>query len=141
VIVDDNGDYTPLGLAEQLADAGHQVTIATPHPAVGRRLGPDSTVDLAWVYPRLVHAGVGIITGVYVQRVETRQAVIADVHDNRRRTIDVDTVILCMLRSADDGLYQDLRASGLDVRRIGDCVAPREVDDALLDGVREGNEV
>jgi hypothetical protein len=42
-----------------------------------------------------------------------------------------------MLRTSDDALYHQLKARGLPVRRIGDCVAPREVDDAVLEGFRE----
>ena len=42
-----------------------------------------------------------------------------------------------MRREPDDALYRELRDSGQHVRRIGDCVAPREVDDAIFEAVRE----
>jgi len=46
-----------------------------------------------------------------------------------------------MLRTSDDALYLKLKARGLPVRRIGDCVAPREVDDAVLEGFREAQAI
>ena len=52
-------------------------------------------------------------------------------------TVVADTVVLSMLRTSDDSLYHQLKARGLPVRRIGDCVAPREADDAVLEGFRE----
>jgi len=50
-------------------------------------------------------------------------------------------VVLAMLRTSDDALYLELKARGLPVRRIGDCVAPREVDDAVLEGFREAQAI
>ncbi len=136
VIVDDNGDYLPLGLAEKLALAGHAVTLVTAAMAIGSKLG--GTLDLPWVYPRVLDAGVAIVTSSYVDRIEPRAIVLSDVWGRGTRELPADTVVLSMLRSSDDALFQALSADGLDVRRVGDCVAPREVDDAMLEGVREG---
>jgi hypothetical protein len=55
--------------------------------------------------------------------------------------VAADTVVLSMLRTSDDALYHQLKARGLLVRRIGDCVAPREVDDAVLEGFREAQAI
>jgi 2,4-dienoyl-CoA reductase-like NADH-dependent reductase (Old Yellow Enzyme family) len=138
VIVDDNGDYLPLGLAELLAEPGRTVTLVTSQMAVGSRLGPDATVDLAWVYPRVVAAGVEVFTSAYVDRIEPGRIVLSDAWGRGTRELMVDTVVLSMQRESDDALFQALSAEGLDLRRVGDCVAPREVDDAMLEGVREG---
>ena len=80
-----------------------------------------------------------IVTGAWVERIETDEVVLAHVHGEGGSSVAADTVVLCMLRWSDDRLYHELSDGGLAVRRIGDCVAPREVDDALLDGVREGS--
>jgi 2,4-dienoyl-CoA reductase-like NADH-dependent reductase (Old Yellow Enzyme family) len=138
VIVDDNGDYLPLGLAEHLLSLGRAVTVVTPNQAVGTRLGEDATVDLAWVLPRILAAGVTTITSSFLERIEPDRVVLGGAWGIGTRDVAADTVVLCMKRLSDDALYRELRAEGLAVRRIGDCVAPREVDDALLEGVREG---
>jgi 2,4-dienoyl-CoA reductase-like NADH-dependent reductase (Old Yellow Enzyme family) len=139
VIVDESGAYLPLGLAERLALQGRHVAIVTPHLSVGRTLGPDSTVDLAWIYPRLVAAGVSIHTASHVTRIEPGRTSVSPIWGEGSVEVPADSVVFCALRSSDDRLYHELRAQDLPVRRVGDCVAPREVDDAILDGVREGN--
>lgn len=139
VIVDDNGDYLPLGLAEKLAQTGRAVTLVTAHMAPGSRLGSAATLDLPWVYPRVLDAGVAIVTSSYVDRIEPGRVVLSDVWGRGTRELGAETVVLSMLRRSDDALFQMLSADGLDVRRVGDCIAPREVDDAMLEGVREGH--
>ena len=138
VIVDDNGDHLPLGLAEGLATTGHSVTVVTAHPTVGHRLGTDSTVDFAWVYPRMLSAGVRVVGFSYLEEVERDHVTLSNVWTGAQDRIGADTVILCMMRHTDDALYHELAQDGAAVVRIGDCVAPREVDDALFEAVREG---
>ena len=138
VIVDDNGDHLPLGLAEHLAQAGRAVTIVTAHPVVGHRLGVDETVDFGWVYPRMLAAGVQVVGFSYLDRVERGRVVLSNVWTGAEATLEADTVILCMMRRSDDALYRELSEQEDGVVRVGDCVAPREVDDALFEGVREG---
>ncbi len=139
VIVDDNGDYLPLGLAEHLAALGRKVTVVTPNQAVGMKLGPEATVDLAWVLPRILAAGVTTITSSFLDRIEPDRIVLSGAWGPGTTEVPADTVVLCMMRRSDDLLYRELRAEGLAARRIGDCVAPREIDDALLEGAREGH--
>ena len=140
VIVDGNGDYLALGLAERLAMAGRNVTIVTPHMSVGRKLGPESTVDLAWVYPRVVEMGVDIIPSAHVDSIETDRVLLADGR-GATRYVAADTVVLVLLRRSENTLSRALREGGLDICSIGDCVAPREVDHAILEAVREGNAI
>jgi hypothetical protein len=41
---------------------------------------------------------------------------------------EVDTVVLALTRVSRDGLYQELRRQGRDVRCIGDAVSPRPLE-------------
>jgi len=135
VIVDDNGDYLPLGLARLLAEQGRTVSIVTADRMVGRTL--EVTLNLPWVYPRAIKAGVQMVVSSFVERIETGRVVLKDAWNGEMKQLDADTVILSMMRQSNDGLYEQIRARGIDVRRIGDCVAPREVDDAVIEGFRE----
>ena len=139
VIVDDNGDYLPLGLARVLAAAGKQVTVITADTMIGRRMEP--TVELQWMMPRVAEAGVAWRASVFVERIEHGGVLLRDAYGRPDERIAADTVVLCMARRSEDVLYLDLRARGLKVRRIGDCVAPREVDDAVLEGFREAHAI
>jgi NADPH-dependent 2,4-dienoyl-CoA reductase/sulfur reductase-like enzyme len=136
VIVEENGDCMPIALAIRLAEAGRSVTVVTQQAAVGRRIGPDSTVDFAWLYPRAIRAGVEVVTEVALERIEAHRVILRGVFSPVEQEIAANDVIFCLQRRSDDDLYRTLRQDGAEVRRIGDCVAPREVDDALFDGLR-----
>ena len=136
VVVDDNGDYLPLGLARLLAGPGRQVTVVTSDAMAGRKL--EATLDWPWIMPRVVAAGVQIRTSTFVERIGAGEVELRSALGGAADVIAADTVVLSMMRQSEDGLYQQLKTRGLAVRRIGDAVAPREVDDAVLEGFREG---
>ena len=66
-----------------------------------------------------------------------------------RSTLEVDGVVLVTQRVSDDALYRELVADpealereGVEaVYRIGDCVAPRLIADAIFDGHRLAREI
>ena len=64
-----------------------------------------------------------------------------DVWSQEARTAEFDSVVVNMLRKPNDGLYLELRERGVPVRRIGDAVAPRRVDEAIYEGFELGMEV
>jgi 2,4-dienoyl-CoA reductase (NADPH2) len=51
---------------------------------------------------------------------------------------DVDWVVLAVPPQPCDDLYVALRATGVRVERVGDCVAPRRAHAAVVDGERVG---
>ena len=138
VIVDDVGDYTAPGIAELLAEAGRAVEIVTAFPQVGMKLMPLVTADYAWIYPRLVQNGVAIRTQTFVELIEPGSVTVADAWTAETQPVAADTVVLVMTRRSDDLLYRSLKEGGTEVVRIGDCVAPREVDDATYEGMACG---
>jgi 2,4-dienoyl-CoA reductase-like NADH-dependent reductase (Old Yellow Enzyme family) len=137
VIVDDHGTHLALGLAQLLSQQGRSVDFVTAHAQPGIHTGVLGTVDFPWVYPRLVEAGVRFSVEATVAKIDSGAVQLAHVYGGWTRTVgDVDSVVLCMGRRPADDLYTALRVAGLAVERIGDCVAPREVDDAILEGAR-----
>lgn len=136
LIVDENGDYLPLGLARLLAERGRQVTVVTHDAMLGRKL--EATLDWPWIMPRVTAAGIAMRTCVFVERIGKGEVGLRSGIGAGTETIAADTVVLSLMRESEDGLYHELHARGVPVRRIGDAVAPREVDDAVLEGFREG---
>jgi 2,4-dienoyl-CoA reductase-like NADH-dependent reductase (Old Yellow Enzyme family) len=138
LIVDEVGDHLPAGLALMLSAAGHHVEIVTTQLFGGT--GMTQTNDFAFVIPELEKAGVpthsqslvGVIAGndVTVQSIWGR---------GRPKSITAETVILNMPRRSDDSLYRQLADDGVAVERIGDCLAPRNVDDAIFEGASCGS--
>ncbi|MDB5860465.1 MAG: hypothetical protein JWQ76_4154, partial [Ramlibacter sp.] len=139
LVVDDNGDYLPLGLARLLAQSGRQVTVITADAMLGRKL--EATGDWPWLMPRVAAAGIALRSSTSVERITPGQATLRSTLGGPTEALAADTVVLAMLRTSDDSLYHQLKARGLPVRRIGDCVAPREVDDAVLEGFREAQAI
>jgi 2,4-dienoyl-CoA reductase (NADPH2) len=54
------------------------------------------------------------------------------------QTREPDWVVLAVPPRADDALYRELAAQGIEVHRVGDCVAPRRAHAAVVDGDRIG---
>lgn len=135
LIVDENGDYLPLGLARLLAQAGREVTVVTHDAMMGRKLEP--TLDWPWIMPRVVDAGVRLLTTTFVEHIAPGEVTLRSALAAHTWTVAVDTVVMSLMRESEDDLYHALRAAEVPVRRIGDAVAPREVDDAVLEGFRE----
>lgn len=136
VIVDESGDYVSLGIARMLAGLGKQVTIVTPAAQIGARLVHRQ--DLPWVMPRVIAAGIEIKVSHFVERIEPDKIIIQPRLGGHPQEIACDTVVMSMFRHANDALHNALSADGFTTIRIGDCLSPREVDDAIFEGFRAG---
>ncbi len=134
VIYDDNGDYVAIGLARLLARQGRAVTVVTHDARLGRTL--DATNDFPWIYPRALAEGMQVVPSSFIEQIEADHVVLTDRWTGASQTRAADTVILCMGRRAASDLHPLLRQRGIVAARAGDCVAPREVDDAMLEGFR-----
>lgn len=140
LIIDDFGDTTAMGVAQLLADGGHEVEIATMAPLVGGQAMLTFDAPLI-VYPSLVKAGVKFSPSTTVQSIDGSTITMVDVWSQEARTAEFDSVVVNMLRKPNDGLYLELRERGVPVRRIGDAVAPRRVDEAIYEGFELGMDV
>jgi len=136
VIVDDIGDYLPLGLALLLAETGRSVAVVTRHLHAGSRL--TATGDLPFVMPRLEAAGVRVHAQSVVARIEPQSVVVTGSWGGAEDSVAADTVVLAMMRRPETSLHAALTARGVAATQLGDCLAPREVDDAMYEGMKLG---
>jgi len=136
VIVDEHGDHVAFGVALVLAEAGRSVELVTHQLFAGARVA--TTMDVPFVYPRLVAAGVQLTPQTFVERIDPGTVTVASMWGGDARAIPADTVILNMGRRAHAPLAGALDAAGVHSVRIGDCRVPREVDDAIYEGERCG---
>ncbi|MSP67481.1 MAG: FAD-dependent oxidoreductase [Alphaproteobacteria bacterium] len=140
VIVDEAGDHLPSGLAELLGRARVAVEIITPLPYFGDALA--RTYDLSLVMPRLRQAGVLIAAQQFVEAIGDHALEAYDLYGGGRRTIaKIDRIVLSLSRRPNDSLYLELRGRFGDVRRIGDCLAPRAVEAVIHDGEHLGRSI
>ena len=127
LIVDETGEYHPLGLAELLSAGGIEVEIISPRPFIGAET--QRTMDLPHIMPRLKAAGVTVTAQHFVERNEEQSALVYDIWGGEPYLInDISSIVLAMTRSPDDSLYQQITAGGRTALKIGDVVAPRPIE-------------
>lgn len=132
-------DWKCLTTAEGLAAAGHRVTIVSPVP-VGAEMDVFSKPPLL---RRLRAAGVDFVEGHTATAIEPGRLRIRESLTGQERWLSsIDTVVVSWFGVASTQLLDDLRAiESLDVRAVGDCLAPRRAIDAIWDGFRVGFEI
>jgi dimethylamine/trimethylamine dehydrogenase len=146
VVYDGEGYVVAAGLAERLALEGRRVELVTPFDVVAPTC--DETLEGPALRRRLHEVGVAMrrnhtVVSVQAGRVDLESEFGESVE------LDADAIVLVTQRLSDDRLYRELAADadalaaeGVEaVYRIGDCVAPRLVADAVFDGHRLGREI
>jgi dimethylamine/trimethylamine dehydrogenase len=168
VILDGEGYFMAVGLAELLADAGKTVTVVTWYDRVAPYM--DFTLEGANIRRMLREKAISERVNHWVQRVECRNELQLEIFDMYRdgyrrfanptpgavprrlgmavERIECDTLLLCTARHSNTALYRALRdrrpawadygISG--IYRAGDCLAPRYLADAIFDGHRIARE-
>jgi dimethylamine/trimethylamine dehydrogenase len=148
LVYDCDGYFMGVSLAEMLALDGRSVTLVTPFSDVA----PYTffTGEGIRINRRLRELRVEIETQHVVTQVEPGIVRGAHAYDaNRAPAWAVEAVVLVTQRLSNDSLWLELdarrdalAAAGVEgLYRIGDCVAPRFVADAIFDGHRLGREI
>ena len=134
VVVDDVHTQQGLSTADHLLERGRKVEVVTRLFYPGQDVGITSIVPL---YTRLFAKGVVFTPHTDLVAVEGSTVVVANVYTGEERRIEgVDTVVLSTGARSTDALYRALRGRVPELHAVGDCVAPRGVHHALLEGTR-----
>jgi 2,4-dienoyl-CoA reductase (NADPH2) len=140
VVLDAIGNQLGMGVAEWLADRGWRVEVVSADMFVGQ--GLTATMELTPWQQRACAKGIVFLPQVDVERIVGRTVLGLDHFDRRPMQItDVDLVVSIVHEVPDEDLYFALKESGERVFRVGDCVAPRSMSQAILEGYRAGLEV
>ncbi len=136
VISDWRGDWIGLGLAEKLARDGHRVRLAVNGITAGQMI-PQYVRD-KWLgdlhrlgveiipYARLIGADGDT---VYLQSTTSGEAIICE---------GTDTLVTALGHQSVTDLESGLSDWHGEVHVIGDCLAPRTAEEAVLEGLRAG---
>ena len=135
VIHDPVGGPIGVGVAEWLAGLGRTVSLVTPDQIAGTLLSLSG--DLADANTRLQQAGVTRELRALVRRIESGRVHLQDVWTGEERSIPAGVIIDCGHRLPEESLYEQHPGT----LRAGDCVAPRSVLDAVLEGRRRALEI
>jgi mycofactocin system FadH/OYE family oxidoreductase 1 len=135
VVHDPIGGPIAVGIAEWLAGSGRDVALVTPDQIAGTLLSLSG--DLADANTRLARAGVRRELRARFRSVADGHARLEDVWTGEQRSIPCAVLVDCSHRRPDESLY--LARPG--TARAGDCVAPRTVLEAILEGRRRALEL
>src|SRR5437870_7697252 len=134
VVVDDVHTQEALSTAELLLEQGKRVEVISPLFYVGQDIGVTSIAPL---YRRLHTLGVVLTPGTELRAIEGSTVIVTNVYSGVERRIEaVDTVVLAAGSRSTDSLYRTLKGQVPELYAAGDCVAPRGVHQAILDGTR-----
>ena len=137
LLVDLDGHHQATGTAEFLADRGKDVHIITSSLFVGGQLGP--LQDLFLTRQRLARKGVTFTPDIAVLEIQGTLVKGLNVYSNEMIDFEgYDTIVLAAGNQSLDRLYFDLKGKVPELYRIGDCVAPRKTDMAIVEGHRVG---
>ena len=141
VVVDRQGGLPAIDAARLAAERGRPVTLVTEDPFASAQLG--ATGELAPWYRAAAELGIELRPFTLVLAAEPGGLRLRHRFGPAETWLETDCVVLADHELPEDGLYRELRVlePDLEVRRVGDCLAPRRVLHAVLEGGRAGREV
>jgi mycofactocin system FadH/OYE family oxidoreductase 2 len=135
LLYDTIGFHQATSVAELLAERGCQVEVVTGQFYVGGDLG--ITLDLELWYRRALAKGIKLTANHFLASLGPHSATIINNYTGQVRRIEqIALAVMATPQTANDDLYMQLQGKGKELYRVGDCVAPRRVEHAILDGER-----
>jgi dimethylamine/trimethylamine dehydrogenase len=134
VIYDDDHYFMGGALAEKLAREGHAVTLVTPQATASYWTA--YTDEQGFVQARLLELGVTLALSQHVTAHTQGEARLACVYTGRETSVACETLITVTGRLPEDGLYQSLHGQVASLARVGDCLQPSSIADAVYSGHR-----
>ena len=143
VVIDDLGHYEAIAAAEHLVAKGLDVTFVTRHIAFGPLV--ESALMTIPALQRLSRGAFTVKTRARAISIHTDGVVIAPTYaparSNSTTKVPADTVVVISANHANRDLYDELTASGLKPRIVGDANAPRFLPTAIREGHLAGASV
>jgi 2,4-dienoyl-CoA reductase (NADPH2) len=142
LVWDPIGGPTGVAVAELLTGDGTERTVhlATPDYIVGNELARSG--DMGPANARLANAGVVLHRRRILRKVRKADVVLSDRFSDTVEEVAAAWVVDCGHRLPDDLLAEQIRTTtGHRVATAGDCVAPRTVAEAVLEGRRRALEI
>jgi 2,4-dienoyl-CoA reductase-like NADH-dependent reductase (Old Yellow Enzyme family) len=133
VVADWRCDWVGMGVALLLAEQGHRVTLALDGYMAGQRV-QQYVRDVGQA--ALHRAGVRVVPTVRVYGADADTVYLEHTLAGRPVVVeDVAALVLAQGHEPEDALAHELQGYGGEVVAIGDCLAPRTVEEAVLEGL------
>lgn len=137
LFIDEVGGHYSTATVENLADQGKKIDLISVDLFVGVELA--ALGDLYLTRQRLLQKGVTFICDVAIDRIEGTRVMAKNIYTNAPIALNTyDTIILGAGNAVCDRLYHQLKGAVTELYRAGDCVAPRGIDMAVMEGRKVG---
>lgn len=135
VIAGGEGHQPPVSVAEFLADQGKQVEVVSTLSVVGADI---ETNTFKFLYKRLLVKGVVLTPFAGVKEILRGKVTLYNVYTKAERNVSVDTVVVATGGVAVNQLYSALKGKVKELYAVGDCIAPRKMNNAIYEGYHLG---
>ncbi len=137
IVADDGeGNWKGVSIAELLLDQGKEVELISPLDHLGFDLKGMVRLPLL---KRILKKGLVFTPYTMIKEVAGNTVYVYNIHSRQERSIEnIDNVVTAYFHSPNDQLYFELKDKIKELHRIGDCLAPRMIGDAIRDGERVG---
>ncbi len=140
LFIDENGGHHSASTVEFLADQGKNIHMVTSDLFIGIELA--SLGDLSLSRQRLLQKGVIFQTDVLIDEIQGSTVKARDLYTNNPLSFSgYDNIILDMGNTPEDRIYKELKGKVKEIYRAGDCVAPRGIDMAIIEGRKAGEKI
>ncbi len=141
LVIDNEGGHEAYGTVDYMVDGGAKVQVVTRLYMAGMDLVP--VHDIVLYYRRLLEKGVTFLTTHIVKEIKGNQAVLYNVHaPAQEKTIDkIDLFVLAMHKNPNDALYKEIKGQVPELYRVGDSLAPRKTQYAIMEGHLAGRKI
>ena len=136
IVIDEIGFHHATSVGELLADRGCNVEIVTNGMVVGQDLGVTLDMENWWI--RAGSKGIVQTTDLVPMGFDGTTLKLLHHPTGTDVTRTPAWLVLAVPPNPVEWLYNDLKAAGVSVQRVGDCVAPRRAHAAVVDGERAG---
>jgi len=127
-----DGHYKAAAPGEFFVDQGRSVTFITPLEYVGANMEAQNLLPL---HIRLFQKGARLMSFTDLDEIRDNRVITRNVYSGEKAEISgIDSVIICYQNRANESLYFELKGKIKELHRIGDCLAPRRVISAILEG-------
>jgi dimethylglycine catabolism A len=142
LVYDREGKYRGGSIANFVAEAGvSRVELATPLFAVCEDL---DEVQKPATFRRLAKNDVVLSPNQLLAGQRDEHLLLSDEWSGRKRVVqEADLIVFVGYQAAEDTLFQPITNASpdIEVHVVGDAVAPRRLNDAVLEGVRVGSTI
>lgn len=132
LLLDEGGGWRGGGTAWKLAEDGHQVTILTPDPLVGKEL-QRTAADFP-LRRTLRQLGVKWVVDVSVLEWHGDGVTVVDHNTREESFVPGDCLVLATTNVAVDWLAKELKGTSQPFTEVGDAAAPRQAPYAFHEG-------